>query len=150
MDFFRRIIKRLWSCVMIALLTAFASFVTSVGATPTPPHQRLAWDQENATEQGVAGWFVYYALESVPEPREYTDVQRVDVGMLSETPQEQCPMPNPSSCRIVTFLDLSVPSQGSLCFRVTAYDGAGNESGFSNEACGFFGLPLPQNTRTGQ
>jgi len=82
----------------------------SIGSSVT-----LAWDKPDSNSDGsdlndLAGYKVYYGTSS----NNYT--QSIDIG-------------NTTSAVISNL------SSGTWCFATTAYDSAGNESGYSNEAC---------------
>jgi len=75
----------------------------------------LAWDKPDSNSDGsdlndLAGYKIYYGTSS----SNYT--QSIDVGNT-------------------TNVVISSLSSGSWCFATTAYDTAGNESSYSNEAC---------------
>lgn len=75
----------------------------------------LAWDKPDANSDGsdltdLAGYKIYYGTSS----SNYT--QSIDVGQI-------------------TSAVISNLSPGTWCFATTAYDTAGNESNYSNEAC---------------
>lgn len=75
----------------------------------------LSWDRPTLNSDGsdlndLAGYKVYYGTSSSA----YT--QSIDVGNI-------------------TSAVISSLSSGTWCFATTAYDTAGNESGYSNEAC---------------
>jgi hypothetical protein len=75
----------------------------------------LTWNRPNANSDGsdlndLVGYKIYYG----PSSNNYT--QSIDVG-------------------ISTGAVISGLSAGSWCFATTAYDDAGNESDYSNEAC---------------
>lgn len=114
---------KFWYFAALSLLF----FCTVVWAAPTPKDCCLSWD---GNETDWLGFYLYYALESEPTPRQYTDQRRVDIGLESPAYAVKTAIPN---------------VKGSLCFRLTAYDDVGNESDFSNEACGWFGMGNPQN-----
>lgn len=97
---------------------------------PTPRKTTLQWD--DYTDPDATGFFLYWVKEQ-PQPRVYLDAQRVDLGLDTD-----------ETVLVVSALPMS---KGRMCFRLTAYDAAGNESDFSNEACGFFGVGPPANLR---
>ncbi|MBI5663912.1 MAG: fibronectin type III domain-containing protein [Nitrospirae bacterium] len=75
----------------------------------------LAWDKPDSNSDGtdlndLAGYKIYYG----PSSNNYT--QSINVGNISSA--------------VISNL-----SSGTWCFATTAYDTAGNESGYSNEAC---------------
>jgi len=94
----------------------------------TPKDTGLAWD--DYTDPDLAGYILYYALEAEPPPRTYSDSNRVNIGLISD--------------ERVTLKDVIPGIRGSMCFKITAYDLVGKESGMSNEACGWFGMGNPQ------
>jgi len=104
--------------------------VGSAFALPTPKASKLQWD--DYTDPDATGFYLYWVREK-PEPRVYADTQKVDLGLDTD--------------ETITVIDFLSSAQGRLCFRLTAYDAAGNESDFSNEACGFFGVAPPGNLR---
>lgn len=97
-----------------------------VSAAPTYVNRTLAWDHDGVD---IAGFRVYFARQTTPG---YSDANRVEI-------------PDPT-VRTIAVLDITA-QVGALCFVVTAYDSSGNESAYSNEACGFFGVLAPSNTR---
>jgi len=75
----------------------------------------LSWDSPTSNSDGsdlndLAGYKIYYGTS----PNTYT--QSINVGNI-------------------TSAVISSLSPGTWCFATTAYDTAGNESGYSNEAC---------------
>jgi len=120
----RRLIIVLW--LLLLPIVAFA--------LPTPLAQRLAWD--DAADPDIAGFMLYYDQEA-NTPRTYIDARRVDLGLI----------PPVLGAHEIVVISVKPDASARLCFKVTAYDLAGNESAFSNEACGFFGLPEPGNVR---
>jgi hypothetical protein len=75
----------------------------------------LAWDKPDSNNDGsdlndLAGYKIYYGTSS----NNYT--QSINVGNI-------------------TSAVISNLSSGTWCFATTAYDNAGNESGYSNEEC---------------
>lgn len=97
-----------------------------VFAMPSEKNRELIW--EHPGDSDLAGFFVYAAPES-ENPRQYTDARRFQI-------------PN-AAARGAIVLDLQPAIAKRWCFKVTAYDLAGSESDFSNEACGFFGFTPP-------
>ncbi len=95
--------------------------------SPTPVDTQITWD--NYTDPDGAGFFMYWSPG--PAPGTYIDSQRVDIGLR-----------DPELLTIKTEIPTA---KGTICFRLTAYDAAGNESGYSNEDCGFLGLTAPSN-----
>ena len=115
---------------IILALGLTLAFSAGVYALPTPKASKLQWD--NYTDPDATGFYLYWVREK-PEPRVYTDAQKVDLGLDAD--------------ETITVIDFLSSAQGRLCFRLTAYDAVGNESDFSNEACGFFGVGVPGNLR---
>jgi len=116
---------RLFLLALLALLVASPAF-----AEPTPPNRKLSWDAY--TDPSGAGFFLYWAREA-ESPRKYDNTRRIDLK-------------KPAGNEIVV-IDAKADATASLCFRMTAYDAAGHESVFSNEVCGWFGLPTVQNLK---
>jgi len=115
--------RRLVVALCLCLLASVAS------AAPTPKNSQLLWD--DYTDPDGVGYFLYWAKESEPLPRLYDNTRRTDIGAnASET--------------IITASLTAVNVKGKMCFKLTAYDLAKNESDFSNEACGFFGVTGPK------
>lgn len=119
-----------------ALFALFAAIIPACSTpqpsyvTPTPRQSTLTWDAY--TDPDGAGYWLYWALERETAPRSYTDTRRVRISRGA----------SPEQIQVLTAL----PTQrGSLCFKLTAYDAVGNESAFSNEACGWFGINGPLN-----
>ena len=85
----------------------------------------LEWDPPTTNEDGtpltdLKGYKLYYG----PSSGNYTG--SIDVG-------------DTTSVEIATIIDSiydSLPTPGTVCFAVTAYDTLGNESAYSNEVCG--------------
>lgn len=125
--------KRLLGLILFLFLVPTLAF-----AVPTQRDNKLEWTPSTSID--VVGNWLYWDRES-NNPRVYDDSKRVNLGSVSLTP---------SSKKEVVVIDAKPDAESSLCFRVTAYDGVGNESGFSNEACGFFGLISPSLLRTSQ
>lgn len=99
-------------------------------AVPTPPNRKVVWEKPNP-EADLAGFWLYVAPQSQAEPRTYDDNNRFQI--MDPTARE------------AIVIDLYQQATGGLCFKITAYDISGNESGFSNEACGWFGMAAPVN-----
>ena len=93
--------------------------------SPTPVDRTLTWD--TYTDPDGIGFFLYWAPEA-ENPRQYIDTRKVDLGR-----------PDPEQIIVKDVM----PAKASLCFKLTAYDAAGKESDWSNEACGWFGLTGP-------
>jgi hypothetical protein len=116
----------------MALIPLAVFFMVSISnGAPTPPQDTLTWDDPDNTPGAVAGYYMYYALEQEPAPREYGDTRREDLGM-----------PTNLSASVKSALP---QAKGMMCFRLTAYDHLKNESPFSNETCGFQGMGNPKN-----
>lgn len=98
----------------------------TVFAMPSSRNSRTVWSHDGDVD--LAGFYVYTAPES-ENPRIYSDARRFR-------------LPN-SAVREALVLDIQPGTTKRWCFRVTAFDVAGNESDFSNEACGFFGFISP-------
>ena len=113
------------------LVFALLLLAVTVHAEPTPSARSFLWDAPADASQ-VAGYWLYYAPES-ESPRVYSNARRVQVA--------------DPTVRQIAVVDFSV-SLGNLCGQFTAYNAQGQESAFSSEACGFFGIPAPGNTRT--
>ncbi|KKK76142.1 hypothetical protein LCGC14_2866640 [marine sediment metagenome] len=117
---------------MIALIVSAVLLLGGCAGhgSPTPVDQTLTWD--NYTDPDGIGFFLYWAPEA-ESPRQYTDTRKVDLGR-----------PFPEHIIVKDFM----PARGSLCFKLTAYDAAGNESDWSEpDVCGFFGLSAVDNLR---
>jgi len=114
---------------IVVLLVGMASVVV---AMPTPVNRVVAWEYTDAAGSPAEGFYLYYAAET--PTRTYDDTRRVKVADPAQ--------------RSAVVLDLT-PATGRLCFQLTAYQGA-IESSYSNEACGFFGIPSPLNVHAGQ
>ena len=117
-----------WLFILIVTLSSNAC------ATPTPTVTTLSWDAYK--NPAVKGFYVYW---------------REEAATLSPASAYS----NANRAQIKDALAVSVPIASilpavhatSLCFVITAYDGEGSESGFSNEVCGFAGLVPPSNGR---
>ena len=103
----------------------------TVAAAPTVKFTKLVWDPYTDTTK--VGYWLYWAMQSEPTPRVYDNTRRVDAG-------------NPAIESLVVATVLPT-AKGSMCFKATARDAAGNESDLSNEACGFFGFTAPGNLK---
>jgi len=115
--------KRLTLALMLVLgLAPFA------WAEPTPTNSTLSWDYTSASD--TAGFYIYAAPQA-ESPRVYDDTRRFQIA-------------DPAA-RTAIVLDVAGPTSGGWCFQMTAYDMAGQESSFSEEACGFFGFSPPGN-----
>lgn len=127
--------KKLFLTMCLAVFLALPTI--SAFAEPTPIDRALMWDEY--TDPDGAGFFLYWAPES-ENPKIYSDVRRVDVGfpaVADITDKLGITKPRHS----VVVIDANPTAKSSLCFQLTAYDLAGNESGYTGEACGWFGLP---------
>jgi len=122
--------KKIIAILAILLFTSMAS------AAPTPKATQLLWD--DYTDPDGVGYYLYWAKENEQSPRLYDNTRRVDVGA------------NTNEVIIASAIS-AVNIKGRMCFKLTAYDAAvpRNESDFSNEACGFFGVPNPKNLQAG-
>ena len=99
--------------------------------SPTPVDGSIAWD--TYTDPDGIGFFLYWAPEA-ESPRQYIDTRKVDLGR-----------PDPEK---IIVKDVMPAAKGRLCFKLTAYDAAGNESDWSEpDVCGFFGLSAVDNLR---
>ncbi len=86
---------------------------------------KLEWDAPTTNEDGtpltdLKGYKLYYG----PPSGDYTG--SIDIG-------------DTRSVEIATIIDSiydTLPTSGTVCFAVTAYDTLGNESDYSNEVCG--------------
>ena len=110
---------------MILLLFFLGACAGPPHGSPTPVDATLAWD--SYTDPDGIGFFLYWAPEA-ENPRQYIDTRKID---LSRPFPEQ-----------IVVKDV-MPAKASLCFKLTAYDVAGNESDWSNEDSGWFGLTAP-------
>ena len=109
--------------LVLSLILVFG-FTSVSFALRTTAAKRLVWEHDVLD---LAGFFLYWALESDPTPRSYVDLKRIDIA-------------DPLA-RSVILLTVKPDSRASMCFRIEAYDLAGNESEFSAEACGYVGSP---------
>jgi hypothetical protein len=117
---------------IVAIVACLIGITAAAVGAPTPVNRVVSWEYTDAAGSPAEGFYLYYAAE-IPT-RTYDDTRRVKV-------------PDPAQ-RSAVVLDLT-PATGRLCFQLTAYRGE-IESAYSNEACGFFGIPSPLNVRTGQ
>lgn len=95
-------------------------------AEPTPNAKTIFWTHSG---NDVAGFYLYWADESEPPPRIYDDIRKVNVP--------------DSTKREIILLAVMPDVSKKTCFKLTAYDASGNESSFTDEVCGFFGLETP-------
>ena len=105
-------------------------FVGAVHAEPTTTNRMFLWDAPADMSQ-VVGYYFYYAPEA-ENPRVYSNVRRLQIA--------------DPTVRQLAVVDFST-SLGNLCGKVTAYNAQAQESVYSNEVCGFFGIPAPGNAR---
>jgi len=112
---------------LFAIVVLLVGINSAAVAAPTPVDRMLTWEYTDA----VDGFYLYYAAET--PTRTYDDTRRVTLA----TPAQ----------RSAVVLDLT-PATDRVCFKLTAYRGA-IESAYSNEACGFFGIPSPLDVHTG-
>ncbi len=103
--------------------TTTAADNTEGGSTTTNAltNAKLEWDAPTTNEDGtrltdLKGYKLYYG----PSSQNYTG--SIDVG-------------DTRSVEIASISD-TLPTSGTVCFAVTAYDTLGNESNYSNEVCG--------------
>lgn len=125
--------RKLLICLMLVVsINLVCGLISPVFAEPTPPHRKLLWDANDWTiDPDLAGYWLYYAAKSEPEPRVYNNLRRI-----------QLTNPNVNE---VFMIDVKPDASSGLCFKVTAYDTSGNESDWSNEACGWFGMKARTN-----
>lgn len=114
-----------WTMIALVVSAVFLLGGCAGHGSPTPVDGSLAWD--TYTDPDGTGFFLYWAPEA-ENPRQYIDTRKVDLGR---------PFPEQIVVKDV------MPAKASLCFKLTAYDAAGNESDWSNEDCGWFGLTAP-------
>jgi len=117
---------------IVAIVVCLIGITAAAVAAPTPVSRVVSWEYTDAAGSPAEGFYLYYAAET--PTRTYDDTRRVKVADPAQ--------------RSAVVLDLT-PATGRLCFQLTAYQGA-IESSYSNEACGFFGIPSPQNVHAGQ
>ena len=112
---------KMWLILMSVLL-----FVTTACATPTPTVTTLEWNVY--TDVNGKSFFVYWKDQSNITAT-YNNINRIQIKSITT---------------ISTLINVVLPvvRPSSACFVLTAADGAGNESGYSNEACGFVGLSM--------
>ena len=113
--------------LLIAIAVGILLSACASHGSPTPVDTQIVWD--NYTDPDGTGFFLYWSPG--PAPGTYIDTQKVDIGLR-----------DPELLTIKTEIPTA---KGTMCFRLTAYDAAGNESGYSNEDCGFLGLTAPTN-----
>ncbi len=121
--------KRLSIFGLVLVGLVFLSGV--VLAEPTTPDRVLSWDPSAAPD--LAGYRIYWAPET-ESPRVYSDARRAELA-------------DPTAVQVL-IVDITTINS-STCFKITAFDLTGNESGFSNEACGWFGMSGPINLLVG-
>lgn len=119
---------------MLKMFLTIALLVISVVtacATPTPVITSLSWDAY--TDPNGKGFWVYWK-DKGNAAASYNDANKTQITDVTKV-----------SVLISAIVAATHPS--SMCFVLTAFDSAGNESAFSNEACGFTGFPAPSNAR---
>lgn len=119
---------------MLKMFLTIALMVISVVtacAAPTPKSTTLAWD--TYTDPNGKGFWVYWKDKGNTNAV-YNDVNRTKITDVTKV-----------SVLIDAIVAATKPS--TMCFVLTAYDAAENESAYSNEACAFVGLPNPNNVR---
>lgn len=121
---------KMLAVVLFAILSVVTACATSQ-ATPTSTVSTLAWDAYIDTNG--KGFYVYWKDKSNTAAT-YTNVNRTQITSIATVSEA-----------IALVVPLIHPS--SLCFVLTAYDGSGNESGYSNEVCGFTGFTTPANVK---
>ena len=109
------------------LLLLMGGCSTGVYALPTVENSQVIWTQAVANDPRIAGSYVYFYTPGM----DVVDTQRLDAGLTL-------------SLAVKTALPTV---SGSLCFKITNYNGTGQESPFTPEACGWFGLPGPANVK---
>lgn len=119
--------RRLFSAFALAFAVLLGASCSAI-ATPTPQDTTLVWD--DYTDPDATGFYLYWAPNE--DMRSYDDTRRVQIPR--NVTQNQL--------NVITTLP---GVKGGKCFRLTAHDAAMNESAFSNEACGWFGIPAPKN-----
>lgn len=112
--------KLLFTLCSLALTVACAS------ATPSPAVSSLSWNAY--TDTNAVGFYVYWRAD-VPGSA-YSNLNRLQITNTTAITEA-----------IASVVPATHPS--SVCFVLTAYDAAGNESAYSNEACGFMGFTNP-------
>jgi len=100
----------------LLLLVSAVSFLTSFTFAQSPPYVKLAWDSN--TEADLAGYKLYIGTST----RQYSATFDLK---LADLPDQSNPQWE------VSYPDFK--NGGTFYFAVTAYDLAGNESGYSNE-----------------
>lgn len=116
--------------MFLTLVLMLISVVTAC-ATPTPKVATLEWDSYQDTNG--KGFYIYWK-DKGEATSAYNNVNRAKITDVTRI-----------SAMIQDIVGLVHPS--SMCFVLTAYDTADNESAFSNEVCGFTGMPSPSNAR---
>ena len=107
------------------LFISLTLFSIPVFAAPTTPDRQIIWEHAG-TDPDLAGFYLYVAKQSETPPRTYDDTARYQIA-------------DPLARKAI-LIDLDPVSTGGLCFQMTAYDTSDNESEFSNESCGWFGM----------
>lgn len=115
--------KILSLCAALVLTAACAS------ATPTSAVSTVNWNAY--TDPSGVGFYLYWRSD-VPTSA-YSNTSRIQITSITAVTEA-----------IATAVP--TPHSSSLCFVLTAYDAAGNESAYSNEACGYTGFPGPAGT----
>lgn len=129
---------------MCAWLIYHILFSQSVFALPSSTDTKIVWDNyTDSRVQSSGGFYVYWCDPNVSSCTDvdFTDEKKIDIGFPSVNQSTQ-----KHEVVVLSFLPNAFHE---LCFRMTAYliksDGVKVESTFSNQACGFFGIPAVGN-----
>ena len=109
------LLSTIWGCGSKASEYRYSEAGESGSVSSSNKSITLSWERPALNSDGsdlndLAGYKIYYGTSS----NDYS--QSIDVGNI-------------------TSAVISSLSSGTWCFATTAYDAAGNESGYSNEAC---------------
>ncbi len=123
----------------LMMITASACF-----ALPTPKATEVRWDAYTDPD-GIGMWVYWCKPTAAPcADSDFADTERVDVNVPPQDPT--------TSQHVVNVLNTIAGMKAKLCFRVTAYDAAGNESEFGTlapgeDGCGWFGITNAKNQK---
>ena len=131
--------------VILSLCLAFTMIASSAClALPTPKATEVRWDAYTDPD-GIGMWVYYCKPTAAPcADTDFIDLKRTNVNKPAQDPV--------TNQHVVNVLNSIADVRAKLCFRVTAYDAAGNESAFGTlaageDGCGWFGIANTKNQK---